>query len=797
MVNPEVFSKQGEIVGSALSCDAFLEQLQLRQGDVSFWDTVLGNINILQRFHLVDPTQRFGVKSESGNVALDSQGYTIDQLRSNAALARDYATGKENGESIESGYVARQYNIFGERDFIAYLDALANAHAANAIFSREAREVYARVVDEYKRRAEQAMNKAPDLSVSDSKTSIKSRWKAFGAIGVGSAILAACGAQAFPTEQAPTTEVSPKPAETAVIPTKVSPEAATHATEIEGGGSFVVLVGTEFATSAPEELMARLNDDAVKRLPMVDADKLIYGYMGPINDGAAVGTVGGVFVAQDKEGGLYVISRVVADSTSPDGARYSPVGGRVFTYKNSDGTLALRYYDPYYGGAELPLFSQSPEGQVSFFVDKDTPIRIQARLTDVTDGIKLASLDTDVPIFSMTTTPEEKYQMRVQYSVATYVDWEKRETWISVVDASTDAFTYARVPMRDDGTLYDTWTENGRILVGDKKENTVKFTQVNLTVVNAAENSDGSELAVTHVQFEPPEIAQLIADGATFRISAEGILTAYDKDGKVVAELLDADNWGWKFAQSEIPVNENSYANQLDIVYESPEQQLQYNGAEIGGQTSVDRSATSHGVHEITMTPDLQAKLSMRALHNILLPEEEDNDANLAAFTKRLAEIQAGNGSCADFARTIPIYDANGSGKPTEMTVVPACGTSPVPAGAVEIKSVNFVTGSWYVWSEELGKNVPNPDYPWYDVAVAGGGGGVLFDPTSGELRVMNGVAFLDDADSANGKAQIARDFEVTLNYLKFFSRGKVFKLSNTQKQLDRALKWFGGMQVK
>jgi len=244
-------------------------------------------------------------------------------------------------------------------------------------------------------------------------------------------------------------------------------------------------------------------------------------------------------------------------------------------------------------------------------------------------------------------------------------------------------------------------------------------------------------------------------------------------------------------------VETKSYLSQLDIVFESPEQQFKYNGAEIGGQTSVDRSAASHGIHEVTMTPELQAKLSMRALHNIFMPEEEDNDVNLAAFTKKLANVQAGNGSCADFTRTISMYDANGGGEPTEMTIVPACGTNSVPAGAVEVKSIDFVTGSWYVWSEELGKNVANPNYPWYKVVVAGGGAGVLFDPSSGELTVMNGVAFLDDAQSANGKAQIVRDFEVTLDYLRSFSRGKDFKLSNTQKHLDRGLKWVGNIQIK
>lgn len=243
-------------------------------------------------------------------------------------------------------------------------------------------------------------------------------------------------------------------------------------------------------------------------------------------------------------------------------------------------------------------------------------------------------------------------------------------------------------------------------------------------------------------------------------------------------------------------ISKEGYASQLDITFESPEQVLRYNGATITGKVNVDNSAASHGIHEMTMTPDLQAKLSMRALHNIFLPDEDDNDANLAAFTKKLAAIQTGNGSCADFARTISMYDANGSGEPTEMTIVPACGASSVPDGAVEVKSINFVTGSWYVWSEELGKNVANPDFPWYDVVIAGGGGGVLFDSITGELKVMNGLSFLDRAGE-NGTTQVASVFEITLDYLKHFFVGKSFKLTSAQRYENRAITWQNGLQIK
>jgi len=244
------------------------------------------------------------------------------------------------------------------------------------------------------------------------------------------------------------------------------------------------------------------------------------------------------------------------------------------------------------------------------------------------------------------------------------------------------------------------------------------------------------------------------------------------------------------------PAASESYLNQLNITFESPEQQLKYNGAQIGGQTSVDSSAASHGIHEVIMTPELQAKLSMRALHNIFLPEEADNDADLAAFAKKLADIQAGNGSCAGFARNITMYEANSSGDPSEITIVPLCGLSDVPAGATEIRSINFVTGSWYVWSEELGKNVANPDFPWYDVVIAGGGGGVLFDSTTGELKVMNGLSFLDRAGE-NGTTQVASVFEITLDYLKHFFAGKSFKLTSAQRYENRAITWRNGLQIK
>jgi len=242
-------------------------------------------------------------------------------------------------------------------------------------------------------------------------------------------------------------------------------------------------------------------------------------------------------------------------------------------------------------------------------------------------------------------------------------------------------------------------------------------------------------------------------------------------------------------------VETKSYLSQLDIVFESPEQQLKYNGAEIGGQTSVDRSAASHGIHEVTMTPELQAKLSMRALHNIFMPEEEDNDVNLAAFTKKLANVQAGNGSCADFVRTISIYDINGSGAPSEITIVPACRLSPVPEGAMEIKSVNFVTGSWYVWSEELGKHIANPDYTWYEVVIAGGGGGILFDKTTNTLEIMVGLPF--QADAQNRSGWVSTQIEDTLAWLSYYSLGKSLTLSSDQKYYLRGQKWASDLQVK
>lgn len=243
-------------------------------------------------------------------------------------------------------------------------------------------------------------------------------------------------------------------------------------------------------------------------------------------------------------------------------------------------------------------------------------------------------------------------------------------------------------------------------------------------------------------------------------------------------------------------VEAKSYLSQLDIVFESPEQLLKYNGAKIGGQTSVDKSAGLLRLGEVTIKQETLAKLSMRALHNMLFPEEEDTDATLKDFASRLAEIQAGSRDCAELMRTVTMYDANGSGEPTEMVIVPSCGASPVPTGATEVKNVDFTIGYGAVWSESEQKYLTKPEMPWFELTtITDLGSGLMFDAETGTVHIFVGLS--SSIASEKIKSGISSGFETTLYWLQKHILGKRLRLSNTEKFYDNGLTWDDDIQVK
>lgn len=240
----------------------------------------------------------------------------------------------------------------------------------------------------------------------------------------------------------------------------------------------------------------------------------------------------------------------------------------------------------------------------------------------------------------------------------------------------------------------------------------------------------------------------------------------------------------------------DGYMSQLDIIFESPEQELTYNGAQIHGQTSVDKSAGALRITELTIEPETQAELSMRALHNIFLPDEEDNEANLRAFTRKLAEVQNGTRDCIEFMRTVRMYDANGNGAASEMTIVPACGVSSVPEGATEVKSVNFITGIGADWNEDEQKYMPKSNMAWFNITtLTDVGSGIMFDKQTSTMNVFVGLSSSVSLDRT--KLNVARSFEVALYWLKAISRGKGLMLKNYQSLEDRGQTWTGDLQIK
>ena len=186
---------------------------------------------------------------------------------------------------------------------------------------------------------------------------------------------------------------------------------------------------------------------------------------------------------------------------------------------------------------------------------------------------------------------------------------------------------------------------------------------------------------------------------------------------------------------------EKSYLEQLNITYSSkPVEVMAADGTDLltTMQVNVDRSASSHGVNTIEIKPDTQRWLAARALHNLLLPQEEDTPENLAAFEKMLAEIQRGERPCSDLAKQVSMYTTTSTG-PETLTLVPACGASAVPEGATAVKGVVLDYGEFYLNPEQ---GVFKPKLPGIEIISPAGDAAGMFaeiDPADGEAIIHLG----------------------------------------------------------
>ncbi len=206
----------------------------------------------------------------------------------------------------------------------------------------------------------------------------------------------------------------------------------------------------------------------------------------------------------------------------------------------------------------------------------------------------------------------------------------------------------------------------------------------------------------------------------------------------------------------QVDVEINGYLDDLDFIFQSPVTEVQFGGSEgpkILASTAVEESGRVHGINTVEMPPKLLVETTARALHAMLMPEEEDTPENVQAFAEKWAEVQAGDSPCSDLMREVKLFYANGNGVEQIVSMVPACGLSPVPDGAIEVKEVKLIYGAWYVPDLDLGKNVADPDAPWFKVVIAGAGFGTVYDEKTQTLNLFIGANFLTDSTNSEGKA--------------------------------------------
>lgn len=245
------------------------------------------------------------------------------------------------------------------------------------------------------------------------------------------------------------------------------------------------------------------------------------------------------------------------------------------------------------------------------------------------------------------------------------------------------------------------------------------------------------------------------------------------------------------------------YIDKLELIYESPMKEVRFGGADgpvINVGLAVEHSGLSHGIGRVEMPDPLLAETTMRALHSIFAPEEEDTPENLQAFADKLAAIQRGDPgvSCADVMHSLKVYNANGNGGSEVLNLVPPCGLSPVPEGVTELSGgVKMVYGSWYTASDEGGKNVPDIDAKWFNtVTDAGDGYGVLLDQEQGILYIFIGAGSTMREEKTN--LYVGMYTQMMVDWLEKYSQGERFYPKSTEEWAKTSFKMINsGLNVK
>lgn len=237
-----------------------------------------------------------------------------------------------------------------------------------------------------------------------------------------------------------------------------------------------------------------------------------------------------------------------------------------------------------------------------------------------------------------------------------------------------------------------------------------------------------------------------------------------------------------------------SYMNGFEITQTDAIAAYTYMGVKLDATIGVDKSANKQDLHSFEVPDSRMGDFVMRAWRNLVEPDNKGDAEGLVEFANKWAEVQAGDRPCSDLATTFSIFEVGGGDK-QEVTLVPACGESPVPEGAVEIKQVDFVFASLFKTGPD-GAAIENPDKPWMDnIDPGGGGAGALLDGTRGNLIIFIDPGQLYSSGQPDGT--VATTVEQAIDWLKWLKNGLNLNLRRTQNYANRAEDWLEEAEIE
>jgi len=228
-------------------------------------------------------------------------------------------------------------------------------------------------------------------------------------------------------------------------------------------------------------------------------------------------------------------------------------------------------------------------------------------------------------------------------------------------------------------------------------------------------------------------------------------------------------------------------SEKLDIIF-TDAREMSVGGVAITGATSVDASARSLGLIELTIDQKTLGDLSSRALHNFFAPEGTDNASEAAAWLKA---CKAGTPA----ERIAEVYTTTGGMTPETLQMVMDCGQE-ISKGAVGVKGVEFVYGKWFVGNVDSNEPLKaDPEMPWLDMVVKSSGriSGMMVDKAGGKLILYSGLPFM----IVDGKEEAfcATNLEVSLRWLISFPKGYTPGMINKESTLSNG--WINSVRVK